>query len=195
MDPQLIALLAKMFGPNASTMLAGAGAMPPGPDQGPPRPPGMGPFGTQKDMSQVPALPPSAPAPGGYLDQGPPISGLGSADEAGAALAGPGGPAGFAPQGPELPGDYSGSPATNPNLTPVGAAPPAPMSGVDRALAALRGVTVPKPPEPQRVSTPTNPGRAPASAPQNNIMQLLQMMMAGQHQAPMSLGQALSGRG
>lgn len=182
MDPTILPYLMRMFGPNLSTMLAGSGAMPPPPDQGPPLS-GMGPA---KDTSQVPGLPPSAPMSG---------TGMGAADEAGAALSGPGGPAGFTPQGPELPGDYSGSPATNPNLAPVGPAPAAPASGVDKMLGALRGVTVPKPPEPQKVSTPANPGRAPASAPQQNIMQLLSMMMAGHPTAPMSLGQALSGRG
>jgi len=190
MDPQLIALLAKMFGPNASTMLAGSGAMPPPPDQGPLLPTGG------KDQLPAPGLPGTAPNPGGFVDQSPVMDASSAVDSAGAALAGPGGPAGFAPQGPELPGDYSGSPATNPNLAPVGAAPPPPTSGVDKALAALRGTVVPKPPEPQRVSTPANPGRAPATAPQNNIMQILQMMMAGHPQsAPMSLAQALSGRG
>lgn len=193
MDPQLLMMLSKMFGPNLSTMLAGSGAMPP--DQGPPLPPGMGPMGSPKDQTAFPGAPAGAPMSGVPLDQGPPLSGMGPADEAGAALAGPGGPAGFTPQGPELPGDYSGSPATNPNLAPIGAAPAAPQSGVDKMLGALRGVTVPKPPEPQKVSTPANPGRAPASPPQQNIMNLLAMMMAGHPTAPMSLGQALSGRG
>lgn len=186
----LAALLGRMFGTHASSMLASAGVMPDVPLPQP-RPPEAGPG---KDTSQVPGLPSTAPM-SGFLDQGPPLSGMGSADEAGAALAGPGGPAGFVPQGPELPGNYGGSPADNPNLAPIGAAPAPPQSGADKLLGALRGVTVPKPPEPQRVSTPANPGRPAATAPQNNIMQLLQMMMAGQQQPPMSLGQALSGRG
>lgn len=189
MDPTLLPMLMRMFGPQLSSMLAGSGAMPP--DQGPPVS-GMGPV---KDTSQVPGLPTSAPMSGSGmpLDQGPPLSGMGPAEEAGAAL---GGPAGYAPQGPELPGNFGGSPANNPNLQPTGSPPAAQPGGVEKMLAALRGVQVPKPPEPQRVSTPANPGRAPAMAAQPGLLQLLQMMTAGHPpSAQMSLGQALSGRG
>jgi hypothetical protein len=203
---ELAVLLGRMFGANASSMLASSGAMPPLPM---PRPPEAGPG---KDTSQVmnPPPPPAQPAFdqtfNSFTNSMPGVPGDYMVPTA-QALAGPEAPApvasipgtsspmpGALPS--DLPGggqDLSGSPETNKNLQPIGTPP---QSGVEKMLAALRGVTVPKPPEPQRVSTPANPGRAPATAPQQNIMQLLQMMMAGHPQsAQMSLGQALSGRG
>lgn len=205
----LLSILYKMFGPNASTMLAGSGAMPPTPDQGPP----ISGMGSPKDPSQV-VNPPAPPVQSNFdqtfnsfTNSMPGIPGDYMVPTA-QALAGPSPqeppvpsiPGTSAPMPGALPTDMpgagqnlAGSPETNPNLKPIGEPP---QAGVEKMLAALRGVTVPKPPEPQKVSTPANPGRAPAQAASPGVLQLLQMMMAGHPQsAPMSLGQALSGRG
>lgn len=98
----------------------------------------------------------------------------------------------------EAGGPYGGSPATNPNLKPLSGAPPG--ANVGNALTnALRGVTVPKPPTPQHVSTPAAP-RPSAAIHSGELQQLLQMLSVagranqGGLQLPSTLGAALGGK-
>lgn len=98
------------------------------------------------------------------------------------------------------PGYYGGSPATNPNLKPVDSAAPATPAG-SGLVNALKGVTVPKPPDPQKVSTPAaaRPGTAIKTG---ELLQLMQLLGGGgggsaaanSYQLPSTLGAALGGR-
>lgn len=97
-------------------------------------------------------------------------------------------------------GYYGGSPADNPNLKPIGA-PAAPGSTdlSNKLTAAARGVQVPAPPQPQRVSTPGQ-NRPVAAIKSGELLQLLALLAAqGQGASPgldlpNSLGVALGGR-
>lgn len=101
------------------------------------------------------------------------------------------------PTGPEpgSPDYYGGSPADNPNLKPVGQPQ---GSAADRLGAALRGVTIPKPPDAQRVSSPP-PYRPSSPIKGGEILQLLALLNSqgqsggGGLQLPNTLGAALLG--
>lgn len=88
------------------------------------------------------------------------------------------------------PGNFGGSPATNPNLAPIGAAPPSAGSNLANAL---KGVVAPKVPEPQKVATPhayVPPGHLQGG----ELFKLLQMLHGTPGGLPTTLGQALGSR-
>lgn len=91
-------------------------------------------------------------------------------------------------------GNYGGNPASNPNLQPIGQ----PANPADKLMATLRGVQVPKPPEPQKVSTPHPP--VPRPIPGGQLLALLEGLNAARNSGagglhlPSTLGQALGGR-
>lgn len=99
------------------------------------------------------------------------------------------------PPMPNMPeaGNYGGNPASNPNLQPIGT----PANPADKLMATLRGIQVPKPPEPQKVSTPHAP--VPRQIPSGQLLALLEGLNAARNSGaalhlPNSLGQALGGR-
>jgi hypothetical protein len=206
----LLPMFMQMFGAGGtSDVMAQMGAMPPPLDGGLLKDPSrfmqnpVVPFpgsDTTPFGDRFSGMPPAATA---YADQGPPPAaeppvplpqprpmGLGEA------LSGPTEGAPIEPQGPELPGNYGGRPETNPNLKPIGE-PPKPTDRTAQILQMLRTMQAPPAPTPQRVSSPSVQGRAPAGR-GDNLMNLLAMMMSqspGRPGGGPSLGQALLGRG
>lgn len=90
-------------------------------------------------------------------------------------------------------------PRPRPPEAPTAAAAPAAAGGTDALLKSLRGVQMPAPPTPQKVSTPHAPAVAKMSQ-QSGLIDLLASLGIGPQQAlpglklPSTLGQALGGR-
>lgn len=148
---------------------------------------------------------PAAAAAGGVPPMpqfGPPNPGVGSLFDptGGMTPTDYGGPApsvgGVVPP-PALPpeamgGPYGGSPATNPNLQPVAPGGGSPLA--DRLSQALRGMSVPKPPDAQKVATPHAPVPH-GTIKSGELMALLEMLRGGGLQGGLhTLGQGLGGR-
>jgi len=170
--------------------VAGAGAMPMSTGAAP-MPPSMDP--TTGMPTGDPAMPPNAPpmsqSPGVSYPQSQAMTGIGDALEPKPApvpmpMARPPG------LGQGTPGNYGGSPETNPLLKPIGS-PATPKPPLDIAKL-LGGITKPAGPDVVKPSTPAQPQRGQMG--QSELMQLLQALMPGAGRGmrmPTTLGQAM----